>query len=104
VESPGISGVLVASDHSTFIGVITNLMFGLLLVLSRDQAGRSPWADQLIFWGVNLGLVIFLVGLIGDVTILKRIGTPIMGIALLLGLATFASRLWASDLSGAGEA
>ncbi|MFL5769135.1 MAG: hypothetical protein ACJ765_03565 [Chloroflexota bacterium] len=104
VESPGISGVLVASDHSTFIGVITNLMFGLLLVLSRDQAGRWPWADQLIFWGVNLGLVIFLVGLIGDVTILKRIGTPIMGIALLLGLATFASRLWASDLSGAGEA
>jgi hypothetical protein len=66
VSSPGISGVLLASDHSTFIGVITNLMFGLLLVLTLDQAARWPWADQLVFWGVNLGLVIFLGGLIGD--------------------------------------
>jgi len=101
VSSPGISGVLLASDHSTFIGVITNLMFGLLLVLTFDQAARWPWADQLIFWGVTLGLVIFLGGLIGDVVILKRIGAPLMGLALLLGLTTFASRLWASDLSGA---
>jgi hypothetical protein len=103
VSSPGINGVLIASDHSTFIGVVTNLMFGLLLVLGRDQARRWPWADQLVFWGVNVGLVIFLVGLVGDVAVLKRIGTPIMGVALLLGLATFASRLWASDLSGAEE-
>jgi len=29
-----------------------------------------------------------------DVVILKRIGAPVMGLALLLGLATFASRLW----------
>jgi len=104
VSSPGISGVLLASDHSTFIGVITNLMFGLLLVLTLDQASRWPWADQLIFWGVNGGLVLFLIGLIVDAAILKRIGTPIMGLALFLGLATFASRLWASDLSGAEDA
>jgi hypothetical protein len=104
VQSEGIAGVLLASDHSTFIGVITNLMFGLLLVLTLDQAGRWPWADQLIFWGVNVGLVIFLAGLIGDVVILKRIGAPVMGLSLLLGLATFASRLWTSDLSGAEEA
>jgi hypothetical protein len=104
VESPGITGVLVASDHSTFIGVITNLMFGLLLVLAVDQAHRWPWADQLVFWGVNLGLVIFLGGLIGDVAILKRIGAPLMGVTLLLALATFASRLWNSDLSGVDDA
>jgi hypothetical protein len=101
VQSEGIAGVLLASDHSTFIGVITNLMFGLLLVLTLDQASRWPWADQVIFWGVNLGLVIFLAGLIGDVVMLKRIGAPVMGLSLLLGLATFASRLWASDLSSA---
>jgi hypothetical protein len=103
VQSEGIAGVLLASDHSTFIGVITNLMFGLLLVLTLDQATRWPWADQLIFWGVNGGLVLFLIGLIVDAAILKRIGTPIMGLALFLGLATFASRLWASDLTGAEE-
>ena len=103
VTSPSITGVLIASDHSTFIGVITNLMFGLLLVLTLEQASRWPWADQLVFWGVNVGLAIFIVGLVLDAAILKRIGTPIMGLALLLGLATFASRLWASDLTGADE-
>jgi hypothetical protein len=48
--------------------------------------------------------VIFLAGLIGDVVILERIGAPLMGVALLLGLATFASRLWASDPTDADEA
>jgi hypothetical protein len=104
IQSPGILGLAIASDHTTFIGVITNLMFGLLLVLTRDQAGRWPWADQLIFWGVNVGLVIFLIGLIGDVVILKLIGAPLMGVALLLGLATYASRLWTSNLEAAEEA
>jgi hypothetical protein len=101
VESPGISGLLIASDHATFIGVITNLMLGLLLVLTRDQSGRWPWADQLIFWGVNLGLAIFLVGLVGDVVMLKRIGAPLMGVMLLFALAVMAMRLRASSLEGA---
>ena len=104
VTSPGITGVLLASDHTTFIGVITNVMFGLLLLLTRDQAARWPWANQVIFWGVNVGLLIFLAGLIGDAAMLKRIGAPIMGVSLLFGLAVFASRLWTSDLSGAEDA
>ncbi len=32
---------------------------------------------------------------------LKRIGAPIMGVAILLGLAVIAGRLWGSDLSAA---
>ena len=103
VTSPEITGVLLASDHTTFIGVITNLMFGLLLLLTADQARRWPWANQVIFWGVNIGLVIFLGGLIGDVAMLKRIGAPVMGLSLFFGLAVFASRLWASDLAGPEE-
>lgn len=104
VTSPEITGVLLASDHTTFIGVITNLMFGLLLLLTADQMRRWPWANQVIFWGVNIGLLLFLGGLIGDVATLKRIGAPIMGLSLFFGLAVFASRLWASDLSSAEDA
>jgi len=103
VTSPEITGVLLASDHTTFIGVITNLMFGLLLLLTADQARRWPWANQVIFWGVNIGLLLFLGGLIGDVAMLKRIGAPVMGLSLFFGLAVFASRLWASDMSGTEE-
>ena len=91
-----VLGILTASDHAAFIGVVTNLMLGLLLVLTRDRGDLWRWTDQLIYWGVNLGLLIFIVGLVGDVVILKRIGAPLMGVALLLALATLAQRLWAS--------
>ena len=47
---------------------------------------------------MNVGLVVFLVGLIAGSPELKRIGSPIMGIAILVGLATIAIRLWSSDL------
>jgi hypothetical protein len=96
-------GVLVASDHAAFIGVITNTTFGLTLALVADRADRWRWADQPVYWAMNLGLIVFLLGLIAESPELKRIGSPIMGIAILVGLATIALRLWESDL-GAAEA
>jgi hypothetical protein len=94
-------GVLVASDHTAFIGVITNLIFGLAFGLAADRRTRWPWADQVVFWAMNGGLVVFLLGLIAESPELKRIGAPIMGLAILLGLAVIAARLWTSDLSAA---
>jgi hypothetical protein len=93
-----VLGILTASDHAAFIGVITNLMLALMLTLAADRRDRWAWADQLIFWGVNIGLVIFLIGLTIAVPELKRIGAPLMGVSLLLGLATAAQRLWSSEL------
>ena len=93
-----VLGILTASDHAAFIGVITNIVLALTLTLAADRGNRWRWADQLIFWGVNLGLAIFLVGLTINVAEIKRIGAPLMGVALLLGLATVAQRLWSSEL------
>ena len=95
------AGVLIASDHAAFIGVVTNTMFGLTLALAADRSDRWSWADQPVYWALNLGLVIFLLGLIAESPELKRIGAPIMGIAILVGLAVIAGRLWGSDLSRA---
>ena len=54
--------VLIASDHAVYLGVITNIVLGLLSVLFLR--GRAPgWVAQVIFWGVNLGLAVFVVGL-----------------------------------------
>jgi hypothetical protein len=94
-------GVVTAFDHSVFIGVMTNLILGLTLTLAADRADRWPWAGQVVFWVVNVGLVIFLVGLVAASPEIKRIGAPTMGIGILIGLATVAIRLWSSDLSGA---
>lgn len=93
--------ILVASDHSTFVGVITNLVFALALALAADRRAIWPWADQVVYWLMNLGLVVFAVGLALEVAEVKRIGAPVMGIGILLGLAVITMRLRQSDLSGA---
>ena len=93
-----IVGILTASDHAAFIGVVTNLVLGLLAVLTADRADRWPWASQIAFWGTNLGLAVFLVGLVAESSIVKEIGAPVMGVSLLVGLAALAMRLRDSEL------
>lgn len=88
--------VLVASDHAVYIGVITNVVVGLLSLLFLR--GRAPgWVTQVIFWGINLGLLVFAFGLIVDTAEIKRIGAPVMGITLLLALGLLAARAWGSE-------
>ena len=82
--------VLIASDHAAYIGIITNIVLGLLTVLVLRAEVRRSWVGQLIFWGVNLGLLVFVVGLIMNTAEIKRIGAPVMGIALLASLAILA--------------
>jgi len=93
--------VLIASDHAVYIGVITNIMLGLLSLLVLDEAVRRSWAGHLIFWGVNLGLLVFVVGLIVDTAEIKRIGAPVMGVTLLVALAILAKRAVSASLLSA---
>ena len=88
--------VLLASDHAVYIGVITNVVVGLLSLLFLR--GRAPsWVAQVIFWGINLGLLVFAIGLILDTAEIKRIGAPLMGATLLLALGLLAARAWGSE-------
>jgi len=90
--------VLIASDHAVYLGVITNGALGLLSLVALSRAERSSWIGHLMFWGVNLGLLVFVVGLIVDTAELKRIGAPVMGIVLLISLGILAAQaLRASD-------
>jgi hypothetical protein len=93
--------VLIASDHSVYIGVITNIVLGLLSVLVLDEAARRSWIGHLIFWGVNLGLLVFVLGLIVDTAEIKRIGAPVMGITLLAALAILAMRAISASMAEA---
>ena len=86
-------GLFIAIDHATFVGLLTNAVFGMLLVAGASRRSVGAKVDQVIFWGTNIGLIGFLTGLIFDVVILKRISTPIMGLSILLGLAVAAMRL-----------
>ncbi len=90
---------LLALDHTMFIGVMTNAIFGLMFAATNRADVRWPRADQVVFWGTNLGLVVFATGLLADVTALKRVSTPVMGAAILVGLAVYSVRFAAERLA-----
>jgi hypothetical protein len=86
------TGMLIASDHATYIGVITNTTFAILTTLLAGAAGSAA-IRQVVFWGMNLGLLVFVIGLVTSIEGLKMIGAPAMGVSLLIGLAVFAMGL-----------
>lgn len=76
---------LVAMDHINFIMVMTNLIFAMMATVSAV----SESANRLIFWGANTGVLGFAVGIFTENATLKRIFTPILGVALLYGIYTY---------------
>jgi hypothetical protein len=85
------SNQLLALDHAQFIGLMTNSLFAMLMAATAGPRGNR--VDQAVFILVNVGIAGFVVGLLGDVTALKRIFTPLMGTGLIVGLAVYAARL-----------
>ena len=96
--------VLIASDHATYIGVITNIVVALLLGVLLARSTIAGWMRHAIFWGINLGLAVFVIGLIVDTAELKRIGAPVMGVTLLATLAILAWAASRSEPDGMAEA
>ncbi|MGH9084916.1 MAG: hypothetical protein ACRDYW_05650 [Acidimicrobiales bacterium] len=76
---------LLALDHMMFIGVLTNAIFAMLLATTVADR-RVAHLDTLVFAGMNLGLLGFAVSLLAESTALMRIATPVMGLAILVGL------------------
>jgi len=76
---------LLALDHSIFVGVMTN---GILALIMRFRRPVPAMVDHLVFVGLNAGFAVFIVGLLAESAPLKQTGTPIMGLAILLAVAT----------------
>lgn len=80
-------GLLLSFDHVMFIGVMTNVIFGVMA--SGLASRRTAVANRIILWGVNIGITGFALGLITTTTVLKRVFTPILGVALLVGIGAY---------------
>jgi hypothetical protein len=87
------TGLGIALDHTVFVGVMTNALFGLIREATAERRSFWPWADHVLFWGMNIGVIGFIACLIIDVRVLERVFTPIMGLSILLGLLTYALRM-----------
>jgi hypothetical protein len=95
-------GLLHALDHTMFVGLMTNVLFGAIVVgATADRPRVWPWADQVVFWGLNIGVAGFVATLLiagsgeGAKPFTHPVSfiAPVMGLAALLGIATFSRRL-----------
>ena len=58
------------------MGGVTNILFGMLCDLNRDRRAVGPWADHVVFWGINLAVTAFTVAILVDATGLFRVPSP----------------------------
>jgi hypothetical protein len=85
--------LIFAFDHGMFIGVLTNALFGLIQDATAAQRDVWPWADHVLFWGMNLGLIGFVLSLLSNSRQLEPYVTPIMGGSILVALLAYSIRL-----------
>lgn len=94
-------GLNHALDHTMFVALMTNTLFGVILAFTADRPRAWPWADDVIFWGLNLGVVSFIAVLLivgssaGSAPFAHPVSytAPIMGLSALLGIVTLWMRL-----------
>lgn len=106
------AGLVHAYDHAFFVGLMTNAIFGAILVTSADRPRLWPWADHVIFWGLNIGAAAFIAVLIiagtgeGAKPFTHPVSfvAPIMGLSALLGVATYLMRLMGAPAASSAQA
>jgi len=82
---------ILALDHVMFIGVMTNVLFGL--VNSRIRSPLPDLVHHVIVVATNVGLIGFVIGLLADSPAIKQTFTPILGTGVLVAIVAFSSRL-----------
>lgn len=93
---------ILALDHTMFVGVLTNAIFAMLLVATANRS-RWPQLDDLVFAGMNVALVGFVIGLLAESTWIIRIATPVLGLCILAGLLDRTKVLLAARSSDAAD-
>jgi hypothetical protein len=87
-------GLILTLDHLMFVGVMTMALFGVMAKVTHP--GPLALADKILLWGVTLGIIGFAAGLLTVTPALKRISTPVLGIALLIGIAFYIKEILAT--------
>jgi hypothetical protein len=75
---------MVANAHVSNVGIVTNMIFGVMAARTRFARERSSVAQQAAMWLTNVGVVVF-VGLF--IATESTHGALVMGAGVLLGVA-----------------
>ena len=85
--------LFIAADHAIFIGVITNLIFGMMQDFTADGSRFWPWAEHVVFWVMNVALIGFVITLLANQQWGEKFFVPFQGTAILIGILVYSIRL-----------
>ena len=85
--------MIFGMDHAIFIGVMTNALFGFVQIATAKARDFLGWADDVLFWGMNVGMIGFVGSLLANAPELEKIFTPILGASILLAIGVYSVRL-----------
>jgi hypothetical protein len=74
---------MVANAHATNVGIVTNMIFGIMAARTRFTRSGGSWAQPAAMWLTNVGVVVF-VGLF--IATGSAHGALVMGTGVLLGV------------------
>jgi hypothetical protein len=80
-------GLILTLDHLMFVGVMTLALFGVMA--KATHPGDLQMVDKILLLGVGFGVTVFSVGLVTVEAATKRVGTPVLGTALLIGIGMY---------------
>ena len=78
-------GRLLSFIHLMSVGGTTNALLAFVVFLSRRTSAPGR-VDDVVFWGVNVGVVGFVVALTLEVDALVMVFVPLMGLGLLVAI------------------
>lgn len=76
--------------HMAFLGMTSNVLFGLVSERTRESRRLHPWAEPGAKWLLNLGILTFVVV---EIAVDARHGAFVMGLGALLGVSAMLYRL-----------
>jgi hypothetical protein len=96
--------LFIAADHAIFIGVMTNLSFGMIQDFTAGGRAFWPWADDVVFWVMNIALAGFFITLVTNVQAGEKFFVPFQGLAILIGIVAYTVRLSSPPAGSASPA
>jgi hypothetical protein len=96
--------LFIAADHAIFIGVMVNMVFGLVQDFTSDQKHIAPWTENVVFWMMNLALIGFIASLLINQRAGEKFFVPFQGTAILIGIVVYSMRLAAAPSPAAEPA
>jgi hypothetical protein len=84
-------GLILTLDHLMFVGVMAIALFGVMAKGAHPDGLTT--VDKIVLWGVTVGITGFAIGLLTVTPAIKRMATPVLGLALLIGIGSYVMEL-----------